>query len=192
MQNVIRVLKPGAVFIARVDPSINMKQQCLYAGMTNIQSKNEGQLCVVAATKPSWKQGSAAPLRKTKPQETKASSWQLLDLTNEVELADEDDLLNDDVTVKRSAKKQVFDDCGENGLPTRKACKNCTCGRAEVEAAGADLDTFVPPPSGCGSCGLGDAFRCSTCPFLGMGTFAKDQKPPIPTKSIGNAVMLDL
>ena len=40
---------------------------------------------------------------------------------------------------------------------SRTACKNCSCGRAD-----GSLDESKP--SACGSCYLGDAFRCATCP----------------------------
>jgi anamorsin len=81
----------------------------------------------------------------------------------------------------------------------RKACKDCTCGLRELEDAeneearklpvvvlGDDeLDfTVQGKTSSCGSCGLGDAFRCSGCmprlsgrcanvvgPFIGMPAF---------------------
>ena len=67
------------------------------------------------------------------------------------------------------------DDCGG-----RKACDNCTCGRAEKEAmeraggAAAAIDENQPkqvPSSSCGNCAKGDAFRCAGCPFLGKPAF---------------------
>lgn len=72
---------------------------------------------------------------------------------------------------------------------TRKACKNCSCGLRELLLDEKEQDDLVaagfaaPASNGvakagvkkisstmtssCGSCYLGDAFRCASCPYLG-------------------------
>lgn len=97
------------------------------------------------------------------------------DLEDE-DIIDEDQLLEEDgggllapPDVSMSARK-AGDDCGG-----RKACDNCSCGRAEQEAA--DVKATSEPAhehshkSSCGNCGKGDAFRCASCPYLGKPAF---------------------
>ncbi|KZW04100.1 DUF689-domain-containing protein [Exidia glandulosa HHB12029] len=95
----------------------------------------------------------------------------------------------------RPAPCEPFD--ATTGAPRRKkACKNCSCGLAEIEAeeernavkvvldAAADADSVRRPAPGaapkvtssCGSCYLGDAFRCASCPYLGLPAFEPGQK----------------
>ncbi len=77
------------------------------------------------------------------------------------------------------------DDC-EMGASGRKACTNCTCGRADAEERGepvrltqAMLDN--PAVGGCGSCALGDAFRCGGCPYRGLPAFEAGKKIQLPS-----------
>jgi len=96
-------------------------------------------------------------------------------------LIKEDDLLEkEDLLVKPKSN----DDCETTS--ERKACKNCSCGRAEeIEKENLNVENNVEikseKKSSCGNCYLGDAFRCTTCPHLGKPAF----KP-------GEMVTLDL
>ncbi|VDN50289.1 unnamed protein product [Dracunculus medinensis] len=80
------------------------------------------------------------------------------------EMIDENELLT-----KEDFKRPVpSSDCGISYKGKKRACKNCTCGLAEMEAAG---KSQILPQSSCGNCYLGDAFRCSSCPYRGLPPF---------------------
>lgn len=58
----------------------------------------------------------------------------------------------------------------------KKACADCTCGRKELEEEyGAEEAKEKLEEGGvrssCGSCYLGDAFRCGTCAYVGQPAF---------------------
>ena len=83
------------------------------------------------------------------------------------ELIDEDDLLDEEDLKQKVATKS---DCAPDAAGKRKACKNCSCGLREMQENGDD-NVPAPPKSACGSCGLGDAYRCADCPYLGKPAF---------------------
>lgn len=99
----------------------------------------------------------------------------------EDELVDDEALLTEE-DKQRPAAPAKNDDC-EVGAAGRKACKNCTCGRAEGQAPEVKLtkDMLDNPTSGCGSCGLGDAFRCGGCPYRGLPAFEMGKKIELPS-----------
>jgi len=105
------------------------------------------------------------------------------EIMEETDLLDERDLKKPDMDAIRAEF-----DCGA-GKSGGKACKNCTCGRAELEAKGEGapkkkltLDMLENPglDSSCGSCSLGDAFRCSGCPYRGLPAFKPGEKITLP------------
>jgi hypothetical protein len=80
-------------------------------------------------------------------------------------LADTSNLLAPPPSMSAAAAK-AGDDCGG-----RKACDDCSCGRAEAENGKAQAPTQPIKSSSCGKCNLGDAFRCASCPYLGKPAF---------------------
>ncbi|KNZ57130.1 fe-S cluster assembly protein DRE2 [Puccinia sorghi] len=125
----------------------------------------------------------------------KASLWSFT--TADTELIDDSSLLTEEDLQKPSTT--TTEEC--NPKKAKKACKNCTCGLRELELAQEDdLPAHLKAPgsalpiqttndasklvvngtaktftSSCGSCYLGDAFRCSSCPYLGMPAFEPGQ-----------------
>lgn len=136
----------------------------------------------VAATarKPSWSAGASMPLKK----KTVAKGvWQSAGAG--AALIDENALLDD---AEKAQKPAASGDGG--GCATKPtACANCSCGRAEAEAAGqkpvkAKLTTAMLENPGegssCGNCSLGDAFRCAGCPYRGLPAFKPGEKIELP------------
>lgn len=163
------------------------------AGLTNVQEPEEVQISEIEKDEikealqvncevkiisiecslPNFATGSSAKLSfasKVKKPEKKV--WSLVDsededgdLINENDLLDEEDLVKPD-----QASLRV---CGTTGK--RKACKDCSCGLAEELSEGKE-PTKKSFTSSCGSCYLGDAFRCASCPYLGMPAFKPGEK----------------
>jgi len=177
---VLNVLKPGSSFSLFLPKVTASTKTLLFSGFTDTTSADaKDGFVVVAGMKPNWNTGAAAPLsfikKKPAPVQSGGDVWNLSanDLAeDDIELEDEDDLLKAEVDkVDVVALKEGYAACGTSGKPTRKACKDCSCGLKEMQES--EEKSQAPPVSACGSCGLGDAFRCSTCPYLGQPAFKK-------------------
>ncbi|KXS21638.1 DUF689-domain-containing protein [Gonapodya prolifera JEL478] len=142
--------------------------------------------------KPEYEVGATSKLKlnfsKKKSEQSNGTSQDVAKLTNgahpttnvtdDDELIDEEELLDEEDRSRPS--KKDYDCEPTNGK--RKACKNCTCGLAEEEEMEDDPSVVRVeggkelPKSSCGNCYLGDAFRCSSCPYMGMPAFKPGEK----------------
>ncbi|WOL16867.1 hypothetical protein Cni_G25655 [Canna indica] len=188
IEEISRVLKPGGVVVIQSSalqieskPSSVAERKLLMAGFLEVQSLEakallpleQVQSFTIKGKKASWTVGSSFSLKKI------AKSVPKIQIDDESDLIDEDSLLTEE-DLKKPQLPQVGD-C-EVGK-TRKACKNCTCGRAEEEEKvlklGLTAEQMDNPQSACGNCGLGDAFRCGTCPYRGLAPFKLGEKVSI-------------
>ncbi|KAJ2002488.1 electron carrier [Coemansia thaxteri] len=182
----------------------DLTQQLKFAGFVEIQTEAQQPSGVAAsgpvvtarilAAKPAYNVGAAAALSfgkraKAGSEAVAKRAWMLnVDSdSDEAEIEDQDGLLEEEDLAKPSAASLVRPD---GAAPKRKACKNCTCGLAEGkevdESAGCaptDKPKRVTKPvdvvtvkSACGNCSLGDAFRCTSCPYLGQPAFKPGEK----------------
>uniref|UniRef100_A0A0C9S4E9 Anamorsin homolog n=1 Tax=Wollemia nobilis TaxID=56998 RepID=A0A0C9S4E9_9CONI len=187
-----RVLKPGGmIFVQKIISSnqdtsqikLSLERSVLLAGFV-VSGEIDGLGPVtVKGQKPTWETGRSFSLKKVaeKPGIVAKSAVPpsfKLDIQDDVDdLIDEDSLLTEE-DMKKPEMPQV-DDC-EVGKAGKKACKNCICGRVEMEEKQEKLqltsDQLENPQSSCGSCSLGDAFRCATCPYKGLPPFKPGEK----------------
>lgn len=140
----------------------------------------------IVCQKPDWEVGSAAKVTinvKPIPTSNTTSSWKMsIDDLADSDLIDEGDLLNDGVDVKTpSACNDSADN--DNASGKKRACKNCSCGLAEEEAAEEIKETTksdgnngaAKQKSACGNCYKGDAFRCDSCPMKGKPAYEPNE-----------------
>lgn len=185
--------------LAEGQPNVSPVPRSLGAIRAATPGKALKELCSYSLAKPQWQQGAKQGLRsklrrkKKDPapepvaKEEVLKAWKLG--------GGDDDLIDEDVLVDDiQMPAPVAAKADEGGCkPKRKACKNCSCGRREMEeaeeraaaegASPADLanpnltkEQVENPQSACGNCALGDAFRCESCPYKGMPRFKLGEK----------------
>jgi len=169
LSEVIRILKPNGVFYANEKNGSTLSSNLKLTGFSKIDSKYKGEIVEFSAHKPNFEVGASSQLSFGK-----TAVWSLSDslVDDQVELINEDDLLDDNDLLKPTSESLKV--CGTTGK--RKACKDCSCGLAEELSGGKEVATATTGKSSCGSCYLGDAFRCASCPYLGMPAFKPGEK----------------
>ncbi|KAJ3663920.1 hypothetical protein Zmor_008136 [Zophobas morio] len=150
------------------------------AGFVNVEVKTTETGTHVSGFKPTYETGSCAGLQKRKH-----GNWIKLNVTDNEEpdeMLDPDDLLDEEDFKKPEAAALQ---CGTT--EKRKACKNCTCGLAEEVTEAVEK---LPPvtQSSCGNCYLGDAFRCASCPYMGLPAFKAGERIQL----VGNLLEADI
>ncbi|KAG2058909.1 DUF689-domain-containing protein [Suillus hirtellus] len=186
---------------------LSLPHELNLAGFMVIESVRDGPDARIVAQKPlpiATPLPSALPIRrKTDPakQSSKKALWALSSPSTPT--------IDAEALLTAADRERPVPTCDPVivGAPRRKkACKNCSCGLAELEAEEAksgkvvllDSDNAVEVEAGdmaksliaaakaapkatssCGSCFLGDAFRCASCPYLGLPAFNPGEKVEI-------------
>ncbi|KAJ6306769.1 hypothetical protein OIU78_021977 [Salix suchowensis] len=162
VKEIFRVLKPGGTIliyssqqsvIGEIDTAISgLQRKLLLGGFLEAEAlhpKSVGLSTVICsfgvkAKKPSWNIGSSFALKKSIKSPVKVQNDDYSDLIDEDSLLTEEDL--------KKPQLPPVGDCEVGSA--KKACKNCTCGRAEEEEKvklGLTMDQLNNPQSACGS-----------------------------------------
>ena len=190
----------GTLHLLNLGSSLpSLPSDLTHGGFTVLSATQEGTLTAqkpahsVAAPVPIKGTTTALPLRRKADPDRKASKKALWTLNApSTPSIDAESLLTAADRERPAACEPAV-----RGAPRRKkACKNCTCGLAELEAEElaqskvvlldgkvdgqaievpqADKERLMAAAaaapkatSSCGNCYLGDAFRCSSCPYRG-------------------------
>lgn len=181
ISDLFKIVQPGGQIIFNNSNIPNdIKLILTTNGFMNVKIEDNN----ITAIKPKFDIGSSVKLNITKKP---AGVWKIDDFLNDddnAETIDPDNLLDEEDFKKPDPT--LLKVCGTTGK--RKACKDCSCGLAqELENEGKAKVENVPKSS-CGNCYLGDAFRCASCPYLGMPAF----KPGEKVQLVGSQLQSDI
>jgi hypothetical protein len=178
---VFRILKPEGKFYCfssdrTFEISEKLSSNLTIAGFADTTITQDGNDAVFISSKPNWESGATQGISLKKKANVDWSN------NNNDELMDASDLLSEQDLIKPDLSS--VSDC----KTAKKACANCSCGRAEMETQDSikkqkvTLEMLENPGVGssCGSCGLGDAFRCAGCPYAGLPAFKEGEKIVLP------------
>jgi hypothetical protein len=175
---IANALAPGGKLIVQEEGSEeSLKKNLMLGGFTNTQiaSQNGSGAGIITAEKPKWETGTKAAIT-LKPKAAPAV-W-TLNADEDEELVDEDELLTEEDLHRPTPAGASDCEVGAGG--GKKACDNCTCGRADGVVQKLTKEMIENPTSGCGSCSLGDGFRCGGCPYRGLPAFEMGKKIELP------------
>jgi hypothetical protein len=214
-----RLLRPGAPVVVHLSPSHDVdeaRRALVLGGFADVEAGGQGSgrsPYVLSAALPAHAVGAASALLPRRPKAQKDAPAPIIASAPVVRLADLDadddgddavldeaELLTEEDRRVQAAQREAAAASGAAAAaagggcaPTRKACANCSCGRAEAEAAAAARGEEAPrakltadmlekpgEAGGCGSCALGDAFRCEGCPYRGLPAFKPGEKIMVP------------
>ncbi|EMR09142.1 hypothetical protein PNEG_02485 [Pneumocystis murina B123] len=179
----IKYEKGGRIRIENSERRNQVRQEAILQGW-NVNLENE-ELIFLRPIIPE----NAVPLPKKKTN-LKKNNYNIK--FDNIELINEDDLLEPSDLIPPTYENNF---CNNQSIKKKKRCKNCTCGLKQDETEITekidkmtihllkehelgDID-FIKASniiSNCGNCYLGDAFRCSKCPYFGMPAFKPGEK----------------
>ena len=164
------------------------------AGLQSQSEKREQNRIVLSARRTINSMGGGGSVLKAAPIRISLSGRDGLDGDNDDGIIDEDSLLFSDASnlVKPPSAMNESSTKNQDDCSGREPCADCTCGRSSENkkpttssssrGGGIDGDNTNNgekqnnnheniEKSSCGKCGLGDAFRCASCPYLGKPAF---------------------